>query len=65
MRSVGFARVEAWVEPSNVASIGVLESGGFEPEGRLRSFLTIGSTRSDALVYARTAATLVDESGDL
>ena len=31
--------VEAWVEPENTASRHVLESAGFEVEGRLRSFL--------------------------
>ena len=55
IRSVGFTRIEAWVEPNNVASIGVLGSAGFEQEGLLRSFLTIGPTRSDALVYARVS----------
>jgi len=55
MRSAGFARIEAWVEPKNVDSMGVLESVGFEREGRLRSLLTIGSARSDALVYARVS----------
>jgi len=52
----GFSRVEAWVEPDNVASQRVLTSSGFECEGRLRSFLSIGPTRSDAYVYARVAA---------
>ena len=49
----GFARVEAWVEPNNEPSQSVLNSAGFELEGRLRSFLTIGDSRSDALVYSR------------
>ena len=52
----GFARIEAWVEPANAASQHVLTSAGFDLEGRLRSFLTIGPTRSDALVYSRIAA---------
>lgn len=49
----GFARIEAWVEPDNTASQHVLTSAGFELEGRLRSFLTTGPTRTDALVYSR------------
>lgn len=49
----GFARIEAWVEPDNKSSQHVLAAAGFELEGRLRSFLALGSTRSDALVYAR------------
>ena len=53
--SGGFARIEAWVEPDNYASQHVLSAAGFDNEGRLRSFLTTGSTRSDALVYSRVA----------
>ena len=49
----GFARVEAWVAPDNHASQRVLAAAGFEPEGRLRSFLVIDGRRSDALVYSR------------
>jgi RimJ/RimL family protein N-acetyltransferase len=49
----GFARIEAWVEPTNESSRSVLSAAGFELEGRLRSFLTIGDSRSDALVYSR------------
>jgi ribosomal-protein-alanine N-acetyltransferase len=52
----GFARIEAWVEPDNTASQHVLTSAGFDLEGRLRSFLTTGETRSDALVYSRITA---------
>jgi [ribosomal protein S5]-alanine N-acetyltransferase len=51
----GFARIEAWTAPDNVASQSVLAAAGFEFEGRLRSFLTTGNTRSDALVYSRIA----------
>lgn len=49
----GFARIEAWVEPDNTSSQHVLTSAGFVLEGRLRSFLTTGPTRTDALVYSR------------
>ncbi len=47
------ARVEAWVEPDNGASIGLLRRCGFAYEGRLRSFLVFGSRRADALVFSR------------
>lgn len=53
--SGGFARIEAWVDPDNLASQRVLASAGFDLEGRLRSFLTIGDERSDALVYSKIA----------
>ena len=51
----GFARIEAWVAPNNRPSRSVLIAAGFELEGHLRSFLTLGDLRSDALVYARIA----------
>lgn len=51
----GLARIEAWVEPDNDASARVLRRAGFEPEGRLRSFLTLGSGRADVLVFSRLA----------
>ena len=53
----GFARIEAWVEPHNRPSRSLLLATGFELEGRLRSFLAFGDSRSDALVYSRIAAT--------
>jgi RimJ/RimL family protein N-acetyltransferase len=52
----GFARIEAWVEPNNVASQAVLAAAGFEREGLLRSFLVVDGERSDAFVYARVVA---------
>ena len=52
----GFARVEAWAEPANVASQRVLLGAGFAREGVLRSFLSFGDRRADAVVFARTAA---------
>jgi [ribosomal protein S5]-alanine N-acetyltransferase len=47
------ARVEAWVEPRNVASQRVLVAAGFTREGVLRSFLVLGDRRTDAVVYSR------------
>jgi len=49
----GYARVEAWVEPENLASQQVLMSAGFEREGQLRSFLAFPTRRSDAVVFSR------------
>jgi len=48
-------RVEALVEPDNVASRRVLERAGFEQEGRLRSYLAVPDGRRDALIYARVS----------
>ena len=53
----GFARIEAWVEPHNQPSQSLLLATGFELEGRLRSFLAFGDSRSDALVYSRITTT--------
>jgi len=46
-------RIEAIVEPDNVASQRVLERAGLEQEGRLRSYLPGADGRTDALIYAR------------
>jgi ribosomal-protein-alanine N-acetyltransferase len=45
-------RLEAWVEPDNLPSQRVLRSAGFQQEGRLRNFLTVDNTPSDALVFS-------------
>ncbi len=52
----GIARVEALVEPANVASQRVAESAGFDREGLLRSYLAIGDRRADAIIYSRLPA---------
>ena len=51
---LGMARVEAWVEPGNVASQRLLIAAGFTREGVLRSFLSFNDGRTDALVFSRT-----------
>jgi RimJ/RimL family protein N-acetyltransferase len=48
-----FERVEAWVEPGNHASIGLLTRCGYVAEGCLRSFLAFGQRRADVLVFSR------------
>jgi [ribosomal protein S5]-alanine N-acetyltransferase len=45
-------RLEALIEPDNESSIRVVEGAGFRREGLLRSYLTVGSTRMDALLYS-------------
>ncbi|MEW1952972.1 GNAT family N-acetyltransferase [Terrabacter sp. NPDC080008] len=45
-------RLEAWVEPDNVASQRVLRDAGFQLEGRLRNFITVEDRPSDALVFS-------------
>jgi RimJ/RimL family protein N-acetyltransferase len=51
----GIARVEAWVEPGNVASQRVLAAAGFTREGVLRSFLAYADRRVDVVVFSRIA----------
>ncbi|MCD2442182.1 GNAT family N-acetyltransferase [Agromyces sp. SYSU K20354] len=45
-------RLELFIEPSNAASIAVAEATGFAREGLLRSWMRIGDTRRDMLVYS-------------
>lgn len=55
LHAAGLARVEAWVEPSNTASLHVLTAAGFTREGLLRSFLAFPDRRADAVVLSRIA----------
>lgn len=52
--SLGLRRLEAWVQPENLASQRVLRHAGFQEEGRLRNFLTVDGEAADALVFATT-----------
>lgn len=52
LTDVGLARVEAFVEPNNTASQRVLDSVGFQREGRLRSYLVFNRRRADAFIYS-------------
>jgi [ribosomal protein S5]-alanine N-acetyltransferase len=52
----GMARVEAWVDPANLPSQRLLSSAGFTREGVLRSFLSCGPQRTDAIVFSRVAS---------
>ncbi len=49
-------RLEAYIEPWNIASIGTAEIGGFQREGLLRSHQSIGGRRVDMLLYAAVRA---------
>jgi [ribosomal protein S5]-alanine N-acetyltransferase len=49
----GLARVQALVEPENEASQRVLRAAGFQSEGVLRSHLSTGDRRADAVVFSR------------
>ena len=50
LTDAGLARVEALVEPDNIASQRVLESVGFQREGHLRSHLVLDGRRADAVI---------------
>lgn len=52
LTEAGLARVEALVEPDNVASQRVIEKAGFVREGHLRSYLAFETRRADALMYS-------------
>lgn len=52
IKEAGFARLEAYVIPDNIASQRVLEKSGFQREGLLRSYLSYDEQRFDALLYA-------------
>jgi RimJ/RimL family protein N-acetyltransferase len=60
--TAGLRRVEALVEPDNIASQCVLERARFELEGRLRSYLAVPDGRKDALIYARVGDPSATES---
>jgi ribosomal-protein-alanine N-acetyltransferase len=57
----GLQRVEAVVEVGNAASRRVLETNGFQREGRLRSYLSFDDRRADALMYSLLATDLGNE----
>lgn len=45
-------RIELYIEPWNIASIGTAEIAGYQREGLLRSHQEIGGRRVDMLLYA-------------
>ena len=52
LSSLHLDRLEAWVDPANIASQHVLVHAGFQEEGRLRNFLRTKAGPSDALVFS-------------
>jgi ribosomal-protein-alanine N-acetyltransferase len=58
VREGGLERVEALVEPDNLASQRVLEKAGFTREGHLRSYLVFDRRRADMLIYSLLPADL-------
>ena len=52
LTDAGLARVEALVEPENIASQRVVESVGFRREGHMRFYLVFNARRADALIYS-------------
>ena len=52
LAALDLRRLEAWVQPENLASQRVLRNAGFQQEGRLRNFLTTEGGTSDALVFS-------------
>ena len=56
LKSLYLQRLEAWVDPENVASQRVLSNAGFQQEGRLRNFFSTPDGVSDALVFSLVPA---------
>ena len=52
IRSAGMLRVEALLDPHNIASRRVIEKSGFRREGLLRSYLELDGHPTDALAYS-------------
>lgn len=52
LAALNLRRLEAWVEPQNMASQHVLRNAGFQQEGRLRNFFNKANETSDALVFS-------------
>ncbi len=56
LRELGFARIQATVLDTNVASAGVLERCGFQREGLLRRYRLVRGEPRDFWMYARVNA---------
>jgi RimJ/RimL family protein N-acetyltransferase len=50
-RDIGLVRIEALIEPDNVASQAVCRAAGLLREGLLRSYYRIGSANRDMLIF--------------
>ncbi len=63
LRSLGAARIEAWVELHNEPSQRLLSSAGFVREGVLRAFLPIGDRQADVVSFSRILEDLTPDLG--
>jgi RimJ/RimL family protein N-acetyltransferase len=52
LRSLGWARLQLWIEPDNEPSLRVAEGAGFIREGVLRSYSVIEGRRCDAVFFS-------------
>jgi ribosomal-protein-alanine N-acetyltransferase len=52
LQSLGWARVQLWIEPDNEWSLRVAETAGFTREGVLRSYGLIEGRRCDAVFFS-------------
>ncbi len=52
LHSLGWARVQLWIEPDNEASLRVAEAAGFIREGVLRSHGVVDGRRCDAIFFS-------------
>jgi ribosomal-protein-alanine N-acetyltransferase len=52
LQSIGWARLQLWIEPDNEPSLRVAEAAGFVREGVLRSFGVIEGRRCDAAFFS-------------
>jgi RimJ/RimL family protein N-acetyltransferase len=52
LNSAGVTRIEALLDPGNIASRRVVEKSGFHQEGQLRSYLELDGSYTDALAYS-------------
>jgi RimJ/RimL family protein N-acetyltransferase len=53
LSDLSLPRLELYIEPGNQASIRTAEAAGFEREGLMRSWRTVGDARRDMWMYAR------------
>ena len=58
LRSVGWERIQLWIEPDNEASLRVAQTAGFTREGVLRSWSVIDGRRADAVFFSLLPADL-------
>lgn len=52
LKSLGWERVQLWIEPDNESSLKVAEAAGFVREGVLRSYSVIEGRRCDAVFFS-------------